>query len=84
MKYGIILDTTLSYIFTFHPIGVTLISHQAFASSASVLTTQHYILQLSNTINEDAKHLPCGHEIPQFFIAGMRSVRLGEYKSIYI
>ena len=26
-------------------IGITLISHQAFASSASVLTTQHYILQ---------------------------------------
>ena len=44
-------------------IGITLISHQAFASSASVLTTQHYILQLSNIINEDAKHLPCEHEI---------------------
>ena len=44
-------------------IGITLISHQAFASSASVLTTQHYILQLSNIINEEAKHLPCGHEI---------------------
>ena len=56
-------------------IGITLISHQAFASSASVLTTQHYIIQLSNIINEEAKHLPCGNLSP--FIAGMRSVRLG-------
>ena len=50
-------------------IGITLISHQAFASSASVLTTQHYIIQLSNIINEEANLSP--------FIAGMRSVRLG-------
>ena len=44
-------------------IRITLISHQASASSASVLMTQHFILQLSNIINEKPKHLPWEHEI---------------------
>ena len=58
------LNHRLASWFNFHKIiSITLIIHQALTSSALVFTTQHYIPQLSKIINEEAKHLPWGHEI---------------------